>query len=68
LSLGSERPVRSPGHGQKYVPRLLGHVAKGELDPSFLVTHRLSLENAAQGYAMFKNKTDGCLRAVFAPS
>jgi threonine dehydrogenase-like Zn-dependent dehydrogenase len=54
-------------HGQKYVPRLLEHVARGELDPSFLVTHRFSLEDAPRGYDMFKHKTDGCVRAVFTP-
>jgi threonine dehydrogenase-like Zn-dependent dehydrogenase len=54
-------------HGQKYVPRLLDHVARGELDPSYLVTHRFSLENAPQGYEMFKKKQDGCVRAVFIP-
>ncbi|HEU4405992.1 MAG TPA: zinc-dependent alcohol dehydrogenase [Polyangiaceae bacterium] len=54
-------------HGQKYVPRLLEHVARGELDPSFLVTHRMSLEEAPRGYEMFKKKQDGCVRVVFAP-
>ncbi len=54
-------------HGQKYVPRLLEHAARGELDPSFLATHRFSLEQAVKGYDMFKHKTDGCVRAVFAP-
>jgi len=57
----------SQQHGQKYVPRLLDHVSRGELDPSFLVTHRFSLERAAQGYELFKKKQDGCVRAVFAP-
>jgi threonine dehydrogenase-like Zn-dependent dehydrogenase len=52
-------------HGQKYVPRLLEHVSRGELDPSFLATHRFSLEEAPRGYEMFKNKQDGCVRAVF---
>ena len=54
-------------HGQKYLPRLLEHATRGELDPSFLVTHRFSLEEAPQGYDMFKHKTDGCVRAVFTP-
>jgi threonine dehydrogenase-like Zn-dependent dehydrogenase len=54
-------------HGHKYVPRLLEHAARGELDPSFLVTHRFSLEDAPRGYEMFKHKIDGCVRAVFAP-
>ncbi|MEW6296760.1 MAG: zinc-dependent alcohol dehydrogenase [Thermodesulfobacteriota bacterium] len=54
-------------HGQKYVPRLLRHVERGELDPSYLVTHRFSLEDAPRGYEMFKEKEDGCVRAVFTP-
>jgi threonine dehydrogenase-like Zn-dependent dehydrogenase len=54
-------------HGQKYVPRLLEHASRGELDPSFLVTHRFSLEDAPRGYEIFKHKIDGCVRAVFAP-
>jgi threonine dehydrogenase-like Zn-dependent dehydrogenase len=52
-------------HGQKYVPRLLEHVVRGELDPSFLVTHRMSLEDSPRGYEMFKHKTDGCVRVAF---
>jgi threonine dehydrogenase-like Zn-dependent dehydrogenase len=54
-------------HGQKYLPALLDHAASGRLDPSFLVTHRFSLEEAPRGYAMFKHKEDGCVRAVFKP-
>ncbi len=54
-------------HGQKYVPRLLEHASRGELDPSYLVTHRFSLEDAPRGYEMFKKKQDGCVRAVFTP-
>jgi threonine dehydrogenase-like Zn-dependent dehydrogenase len=54
-------------HGQKYMSRLLQHVAKGDLDPSFLATHRLSLEDSPRGYDMFKHKKDGCVRAVFTP-
>ncbi len=54
-------------HGQKYVPRLLDHVVKGELDPSYLVTQRFSLEEGPRGYEMFKNKEEGCVRVVFTP-
>jgi threonine dehydrogenase-like Zn-dependent dehydrogenase len=54
-------------HGQKYLPRLLEHAARGELDPSYLATHRFSLEEAPRGYEMFKHKEDGCVRAVFIP-
>jgi threonine dehydrogenase-like Zn-dependent dehydrogenase len=54
-------------HGQAYMPRLLDHAAKGELNPAFLATHRFSLEEAPRGYEMFKHKEDGCVRAVFVP-
>ena len=54
-------------HGQKYVPRLLDHVAKGELDPSYLITQRFSLQEAPRGYEMFKKKEEGCVRVVFIP-
>nr|WP_240895462.1 zinc-dependent alcohol dehydrogenase [Kineococcus siccus] len=54
-------------HGQRYVPRLLEHVAAGRLDTAALMTHELPLEDAVRGYEMFKEKQDGCLRAVFRP-
>ncbi|MDY0884582.1 zinc-dependent alcohol dehydrogenase [Dongia soli] len=54
-------------HGQAYLPRLLDHVQKGELDPSFLATHRMSLEDSPKGYGLFKHKQDGCVRVVFTP-
>ena len=54
-------------HGQRYVPRLLQHLAAGELDTAFLATHEMPLEDAVRGYEMFKEKEDGCLRAVFRP-
>ena len=53
--------------GQRYMGRMLEHVQAGELDPSFLITHRMPLEDAARGYEMFKKKQDGCLRAAFTP-
>ncbi|AUX19594.1 uncharacterized protein SOCEGT47_000460 [Sorangium cellulosum] len=40
----------------------------GESDPSFLATHRMSLEDAPRGYQLFKAKQDGCVRAVFTPA
>ncbi len=54
-------------HGQAYLPRLLDYAQNGKLDASFLATHRFSLEDSVRGYEMFKNKEDGCVRAVFAP-
>ncbi|GGR16011.1 hypothetical protein [Deinococcus ruber] len=43
------------------------HAVKGELDPSCLATHRLSVEDGPRAYDMFKNKEDGMVRAVFIP-
>ena len=54
-------------HGQHYMPRLLERAANGELDPSFLATHRMTLEDGAKGYDLFKHKKDGCVRVVFSP-
>lgn len=54
-------------HGQAYLPRLLDHAAKGELDPTFLATHTMPLTEAPRGYQMFKEKQDGCVRVVFKP-
>ena len=59
------RTAQQPG--QKYMPAMLDHLTKGELDPSFLATHTMPLEEAPRGYEMFKDKKDGCVRAVFAP-
>lgn len=54
-------------HGQRYARRLFGHIAKGELDPAYLMTHRWSLDDGPRGYGMFKTKADDCLRVVFQP-
>lgn len=54
-------------HGQAYVPRLLEYAANGQLDASYLATHRFSLEDSPRGYEMFRSKEDGCVRAVFVP-
>jgi len=54
-------------HGQNYVPRLLQLTAAGQLDASFLATHRMPLEEGVRGYDLFKHKKEGCLRSVFEP-
>lgn len=55
-------------HGQKYMPMLLDRIAEGQFDPSYLVTHRMTLDQGPEGYRKFKEKDDGCLRAVFYPA
>src|SRR5690606_16723664 len=44
-------------HVHKYVPELLDHIRQGRIDPSFVVTHRLPLDEAPNAYNMFRNKT-----------
>jgi len=55
-------------HAQKYIPRLLEHVAIGDVDPSYLLTHKLSLDRGPEGYKLFKDKSEHCVRSVFAPN
>ncbi len=54
-------------HGQRYAPRLLEHVQRGDVDPSLVVTHRLPLEEAQEAYRLFKEKAEGCVRVVLRP-
>ncbi|CAN5780588.1 zinc-dependent alcohol dehydrogenase [soil metagenome] len=54
-------------HGQRYVPQFFDYVQQGDLDPSVLITHDLSLEDGPRAYDMFKNKTDGCIRVALRP-
>jgi threonine dehydrogenase-like Zn-dependent dehydrogenase len=54
-------------HGQRYVPMLLDRIARGEITTSHLATHVMSLDEGPHGYDLFKNKQDGCVRAVFRP-
>jgi len=54
-------------HGQRYIPMLLDRMAAGEIPTAHLTTHPMSLEDAPRGYEMFKEKDDGCVRAVFHP-
>ncbi|MGC4748451.1 alcohol dehydrogenase catalytic domain-containing protein [Micromonospora sp. DT201] len=49
------------------VPMLLDRMARGELCTEHLATHRLPLEHGPQGYALFRDRADGCVRAVFTP-
>jgi threonine dehydrogenase-like Zn-dependent dehydrogenase len=54
-------------HVQRYLQPLLERVQNGEIDPSFIVTHVLPLNEAPKGYEMFKNKQDDCVKVVLKP-
>jgi threonine dehydrogenase-like Zn-dependent dehydrogenase len=51
-------------HVQRYTRRLLQRIENGEIDPSFVISHRLSLEEAPQAYETFKHKQDDCVKVV----
>lgn len=54
-------------HVQKYMPSLLEKIAGGEIDPSFVITHRLKLEDGPVAYKMFRDKEQGCIKVVLKP-
>ena len=54
-------------HVQRYMRPLLERVQNGEIDPSFVVSHQIPLEEAARGYEMFKHKEDHCTKVVLKP-
>lgn len=50
----------------KYIPRLLELIRSGQADPSFVITHRASLDRAPDMYKMFSDKADGCIKVMLA--
>jgi threonine dehydrogenase-like Zn-dependent dehydrogenase len=55
-------------HMQRYLRPLLAKIEKGEIDPSFVITHRIKLEDAPEAYKTFRDKKDGCIKVVIKPS
>lgn len=51
-------------HVHRYMKPLLERIEKGEIDPSFIITHRMRLEDAPKGYDMFLNKEHECVKVV----
>ncbi len=49
-------------------PRLFEHVRNGYLKPSDLITHRIPLEHIAEGYHLFSNKLDNCIKSLLTPN
>ncbi|MBD2446508.1 glutathione-dependent formaldehyde dehydrogenase [Nostoc sp. FACHB-152] len=54
-------------HVHKYLKPLLNHIENGDLDPSFVITHQLPLDQAPHGYEIFKHKKDNCIKVVLKP-
>jgi threonine dehydrogenase-like Zn-dependent dehydrogenase len=54
-------------HVHKYLPKLLGHIERGDIDPSFVITHEVPLDRAPEMYKTFRDKKDGCIKVVLKP-
>jgi threonine dehydrogenase-like Zn-dependent dehydrogenase len=54
-------------HVQHYLRPLLERIERGEIDPSFVITHQLSLDEAPNAYDMFLHKQDNCEKVVLKP-
>jgi threonine dehydrogenase-like Zn-dependent dehydrogenase len=51
-------------HTQRYMRPLLERIERGEIDPSFVISHRIGLEEAPEGYRTFRDKQDHCTKVV----
>ncbi|MGP4004295.1 zinc-dependent alcohol dehydrogenase [Streptomyces sp. 8N706] len=54
-------------HVHRYLEPLMGRIRAGEIDPSFVVSHRMNLDDAPLGYEMFRDKRDECNKVVLTP-
>lgn len=54
-------------HVQRFMPELLKFIEEGKLTPEAIISHRMTLESAAEGYKMFDKKEDDCRKIVLLP-
>lgn len=54
-------------HVHPLLPKLLEHIVRGELHPDIIISHRMSLEQAADGYRMFDRKEQDCRKVILRP-
>ncbi|GAA5436070.1 zinc-dependent alcohol dehydrogenase [Deinococcus aquaticus] len=54
-------------HTHRHIGPLLSRIEAGEIDPSFVITHRASLDQAPDLYRTFRDKHDGCVKVVLNP-
>jgi threonine dehydrogenase-like Zn-dependent dehydrogenase len=55
-------------HVHRYLPRLLQHIEEGDIDPSFVITHTVPIDDAPEMYKTFRDKKDGCVKVVLKPN
>ena len=54
-------------HTHKYMRPLLDRIMGGQIDPSFVITHRFPLSDAPHAYKIFREKQDHCIKVVLKP-
>ena len=54
-------------HVHRYLRPLLNRILRDEIDPSFVISHRMALDDAPRGYRMFRDKEDECIKVVLRP-
>lgn len=54
-------------HAQRFMPQLLEAIQDGKLTPDEIITHRMPLEEAERGYAIFDRKEEDCRKVVLIP-
>jgi threonine dehydrogenase-like Zn-dependent dehydrogenase len=54
-------------HVQRYMPRLLEYIENGAIDPTYIITHTMSLDETPRGYDIFKHKEEDCVKVVLKP-
>jgi len=54
-------------HVHRYLRPLLNLIQEGKIDPTVIITHRLKLDDAAEGYSTFHGDQDGCMKVVLKP-
>jgi threonine dehydrogenase-like Zn-dependent dehydrogenase len=51
-------------HVHRYMKPLLERIQNSDIDPTFVITHHMALEDAAKGYEIFNNKEDNCEKII----
>ncbi len=54
-------------HMQRYLKPLLNRIEKNELDPSFIISHRIGMEEIPDAFRVFRDKEYGCTKVVIDP-
>jgi threonine dehydrogenase-like Zn-dependent dehydrogenase len=54
-------------HVHKYLQPLMERIERGEIDPSFVITHKLKLDDAPHAYQIFRDKQEECIKVVMNP-